>query len=113
MYVYDVYMFMKYVYNKALTSYKYNGVYLNALGNNHKYAIHIRTPFTVAPWQYYSSSFLLKNKWTKVTLPFADFKKSNFYQPKSLLYHQIKTIGIVAAFDDFYADIAISEIGFY
>ena len=36
-----------------------------------------------------------------------------FYQPKSLLFHQIKTVGIVAAFDDFYADIAVSKIAFY
>ena len=96
-----------------LSSNYYRGVYLNAFGNNYKYAIHIRTPFTIAPWQYYSSSFLLKNKWAEIKLPFVNFRKSNFYQPKNLLFHQIKTIGIVAAFDDFYADIAVSEIGFY
>ena len=96
-----------------LLSFKYAGVYLNAFGNNHQYAIHIRTPLTIAPWQYYTSSFLLKDQWTDIKLPFVNFKKSNFYQPKSLLFHQIKTVGIVAAFDDFYADIAVSEIGFY
>ena len=97
----------------SIASFDYKGIYLNAFGNNHKYAIHIRTPFTIAPWQYYSSSFMLPNKWVNIQLPFSDFKKSNFYQPRSLLYQQIKTIGIVAAFDDFYADIAMSEIGFY
>ena len=96
-----------------LPSFKYTGVYLNAFGNNHKYAIHIRTPYTIAPWQYYTSNFLLKDQWTDIKLPFVNFKKSNFYQPKSLQYHQIKTVGIVAAFDDFYADIAVSKIGFY
>tara|TARA_B100001123_G_C15121633_1_gene951588 strand:- start:60 stop:560 length:501 start_codon:yes stop_codon:yes gene_type:complete len=96
-----------------LQSHDYTGVYLNAFGNNHKYAIHIRTSFTVAPWQYYASSFFLKDEWTEIKLPFSNFKKSNFYQPRSLLYQQIKTVGIVAAFDDFYADIAVSEIGFY
>jgi len=40
-------------------------------------------------------------------------RKMEFYQPKSLLFHQIKTVGILAAFDDFYADISVSEIGFY
>ena len=40
-------------------------------------------------------------------------EKWNFYQPKSLLFHQIKTISIVAAFDDFYTDIAVSKIEFY
>ena len=82
-------------------------------GKNYQYAIHIRTPSTIAPWQYYTSSFLLKDQWTDIKLPFVNFKTSNFYQPKSLLFHQIKTLAIVAAFDDFYADIAVSEIGFY
>jgi len=99
--------------NSSLPSYDYTGVYLNAFGNNHKYAIHLRTSFTIAPWQYYASSFFLTNKWTEIKLPFPDFKKSNFYQPSSLLYHQIKTIGIIAAFDNFHSDIAVSEIGFY
>ena len=31
----------------------------------------------------------------------------------SLLYHQIKTVDIVAAFYNFYADIAVNEIVFY
>ena len=96
-----------------LSSHDYRGVYLNAFGNNYKYAIHIRTPLTIAPWQYYTSSFLLKNQWSDIKLPFVNFIKSNFYQPQSLLFHQIKTVGIVAAFEDFYADIAVSEIGFY
>ena len=91
----------------------YRGVYLNAFGNNHNYSIHIRTSFTVAPWQYYAANFFLSNQWPEIKLTFLKFKKSNFYQPKNLLFHQIKTIGIVAAFDDFYADIAVAEIGFY
>ena len=99
--------------NPSLSSNDYKGVYINAFGNNHKYAIHLRTPFTIAPWQYYASSFVLKDQWTEIKLPLVNFKQSNFYQPKSLLFHQIKTIGIVAAFDDFYSDIAFSEIGFY
>ena len=99
--------------NPSLPSYDYTYVYLNAFGNNHKYAIHLRAPFTIASWQYHASSFFLPDQWTEIKLPFANFKKSNFYQPRSVLYHQIKMIGIVAAFDDFYADIAVSEIGFY
>ena len=96
-----------------IPSHKYNGVYLNALGNNLKYSIHIRTPYTKLPWQYYSSKFLATNDWRKIDLPFINFRKSNFYQPKQFDYHNIKTLGIVAAFDNFKADLSISEIGFY
>ena len=44
---------------------------------------------------------------------FKDFKKSNFYQPKNLVNQEIKTIGLVAGFDDFQADICLAEIGLY
>ena len=54
-----------------------------------------------------------KNKWEKIKLPFNNFKKSNFYQPKQFNYHKIRTIGIVAGFENFKSDISVSEIGFY
>ena len=82
-------------------------------GNNLKYAVHIRTPYTKLPWQYYNAKFLAKNKWEKISLSFMNFKKSNFYQPKQFNYHKIKTIGVVAGFNNFKADISVSEIGFY
>ena len=92
---------------------KYTGIYLITFGNNLKYAIHIRTPYTMLPWQYYSSKFLAKNKWEKIELPFNNFGQSNFYQPNKFNYNKIRTIGIVAVFDDFKADISICEVGFY
>tara|TARA_B100000029_G_scaffold110214_5_gene102011 strand:+ start:13912 stop:14412 length:501 start_codon:yes stop_codon:yes gene_type:complete len=91
----------------------YTGIYIEAYGNNLKYAIHIRTPYTVLPWQYYSSKFLAKKKWERTELPFDNFGQSNFYQPNKFNYNKIRTIGIVAGFDDFKADISICEVGFY
>ena len=91
----------------------YTGIYLNAYGNNLKYSLHIRTSYTKLPWQYYSSKFIAKNKWKKIELPFNNFGQSNFYQPEKLHYSKIKTIGIVAGFEDFKADISVSKIGFY
>ena len=32
-----------------------------AKGNDEKYYIHLRTTFTVLPWQYYQSSFFVEN----------------------------------------------------
>ncbi len=91
----------------------YTGIYIETYGNNLKYAIHLRTPYTMLPWQYYSSKFLTKNKWEKIKLPFDNFGQSNFYQPKKFQYKKIKTVGIVAGFNNFQADISVSEIGFY
>tara|TARA_Y100000768_G_C23589692_1_gene500989 strand:- start:234 stop:593 length:360 start_codon:yes stop_codon:yes gene_type:complete len=92
---------------------KFNGIYIKIFGNNKKYNLFIRTGLTLAPWQYYSFSFFSPDEWIEVKAPFDEFKKSNFYQPKKLLNQKIKSIGLVAAFNDFKSDICLSEIGFY
>ncbi len=99
--------------NSDIPDKNYNGIYLETYGNNLKYAVHIRTAYTKLPWQYYSSKFIAKNKWEEIKLPFSNFGQSNFYQPNKFNYNNIKTIGIVAGFDNFKADISVSEIGFY
>lgn len=96
-----------------ISSENYIGVYIKIYGNDKRYAVHIRTPYTLAPWQYYSSNFIAKNEWKEVTLPFSNFKKSNVLQPNQMFNHKIKSLGIVAAFDNFTADLCISEVGFY
>ena len=99
--------------NPSIPSNDYTGIYIKVYGNNLKYSIHLRTSYTKLPWQYYSSKFIAKNKWSKIELPFNNFGQSNFYQPKKFHYRKIKTLGIVAGFNNFQADISISEIGFY
>jgi len=92
---------------------EYKGVYIKIYGNEKKYNLHLRTGLTFAPWQYYSFTFYSKKNWKIIKAPFSEFKKSNFYQPKSILGQNIKFIGLVAGFDDFKSDICLSEIGFY
>ena len=67
----------------------------------------------MAPWQYYKFSFKTNSEWGEIRAPFNEFKKSNAYQPANLIGQKIKTIGLVAGFRDFQADICLSEIGFY
>ncbi len=97
----------------SVSTKEYNGIYLKVLGNKENYSIHVRTALTVAPWQYYKFNFTTKNQWGEVKAPFSKFKKSNIYQPSDLVGQKIKSIGIVAGFKDFSADICLSEIGFY
>ena len=92
---------------------KFKGIYIKVFGNNKKYNLFLRTGLTLAPWQYYGFSFFSSDQWIIIKTPFKEFKKSNFYQPKKLLNQKIKSIGLVAAFDDFKSDICMSEIGFY
>ena len=96
-----------------LDSKKYDGIYFNVYGNNNKYSLHLRSNLTFAPWQFYSYSFFAPKKWIKIKAPLKDFKKSNFYQPKNIRGQNIKSVGLVAGFDDFRSDICLSEIGFY
>ena len=92
---------------------KFKGIYIKVFGNDKNYNLHLRTGITLAPWQYYGYSFFSPSEWVVIKAPFTEFKKSNFYQPKNLLNQKIKSIGLVAAFDDFKSDICFSEIGFY
>ena len=92
---------------------EYNGVFAYVYGNNKNYNIFIRTPLTVAPWQYYSYKFSAPNKWIEIRAPFSKFKKSNFYQPKDLSNQKLKSIALVAAFEDFNSDICLAKIGLY
>ena len=70
--------------NPEINSKEYDGVYVNVYGNEKNYNLHLRTGLTLAPWQYYSYTFATKKNWTKIIAPFEQFKKSNFYQPKSI-----------------------------
>ena len=91
----------------------YEGIYIKVYGNEKNYNLHLRTSFTLAPWQYYSYTFTTTKNWIEIRAPFERFKKSNFYQPKSILGQNIKSVGLVAGFDNFKSDICLSEIGFY
>jgi hypothetical protein len=99
--------------NPEINSKDYEGVYVKVYGNEKNYNLHLRTGLTLAPWQYYSYTFTTTKNWIEIRAPFEQFKKSNFYQPKSIVGQNIKSVGLVAGFDDFKSDICLSEIGFY
>ena len=99
--------------NPEINSKDYIGVYIKVYGNEKKYNLHLRTGLTLAPWQYYSYTFTTTKNWIEIRAPFEQFKKSNFYQPKSIVGQNIKSVGLVAGFYDFKSDICLSEIGFY
>ena len=97
----------------AINSKDYEGLYVKVYGNAKNSNLHLRTGLTLAPWQYYSYTFVTTKNWSEIRAPFEKFKKSNFYQPNSILGQNIKSVGLVAGFDDFKSDICLSEIGFY
>ena len=91
----------------------YEGLRLLVRGNGEVYNIHIRTGMTFMPWQYYSVEFKTSPNWNEVIIPFSNFKRSNFYQPRSFKSKDIATLGIVAYGRDYEADIDLAKIEFY
>ena len=83
-----------------------------AKGNNEKYFIHLRTNFTLLPWQYYQYSFTVKKKFKNFILPIRNFKKSGFLLPDKIKQKNIKSIGIVAFGRDHKAELTVKEINF-
>ena len=99
--------------NPKINADDYEGVIIKVYGNQKNYNLHLRTEFTLAPWQYYSYTFNAPKSWTEIRAPFNEFKKSNFYQPKNLNGQKIKSIALVAAFKDFVSDVCLSDFGFF
>ena len=91
----------------------YKGIYIKVYGNEKDYSIHLRTGLTFAPWQYYSYKFYSPKNWIEIRAPFKEFKKSNFYQPNNIIGQKIKSIGLVAGFNNFKSDLCLGEIGFF
>jgi hypothetical protein len=91
----------------------YKGLRIQVRGNNEEYALHIRTKYLFLPWQYYQSTFIAKDEWKIIELPFKSFKKSNFYQPSDVSSIDIQTIGVVAIGRNFQANIDLRYIELY
>ena len=83
-----------------------------AKGNDEKYFIHLRTAFTVLPWQYYQSSFVVENNFKSFVLPLNNFKRSGYLLPTRINPNNIKSIGIVAFGKDYNAELIVKEISF-
>ena len=99
---------------------KLNNVNLNqvknltvqAKGNNEKYFVHLRTTFTILPWQYYQSSFVVGNNFKNFVLPIKNFKRSGYLLPKEINPNNIKSVAIVAFGKDHRAELIVKEISF-
>ena len=96
-----------------LTVKNISGVYLNVKGNGEKYFVHIRTKWTVLPWQYYQAAFDTSDQWRETRLSIGEFKGSSWLLPKNISGQDIRSIGIVAFGRDHVADISVREVGFF
>ena len=105
--------FIQFRANVKIEDLPYKGLKIKTRGNGEEYFIHIRTPKTRLPWNYYASSFTASSEWESIKVPFDSFKKSGLIVPRKFRASDIKSIGIVAFGKDFYADIDLASIELY
>ena len=69
---------------------------LNARGNNSDYFVHLRTSFTLLPWQYYQAKFSVSDEWKFYNLDLKNFQRSGLLLPKEINPKLIKSLALVA-----------------
>ena len=89
------------------------GITLTVRGNGEEYLLHVRTPGTVLPWQYYQASFTTTPDWKEILIPFDSFKPSGRTFRASLRPQSARSIGVVAYGRDYDADVSVASVGFY
>ncbi len=102
--------FIQFRSNFSFENQGFKGLRIKAKGFPSEYYVHIRTKFLFLPWQFYSSSFEVLEKWQTYEILFDDFKKSNFYQPSKFNSSEIESIGFVAFGKNFNPQLDIIEV---
>jgi len=90
---------------------QYQGIRVSVRGNNSRYYIHLRSLQTQRPWQYYAADFQTTEEWRTIEIPFSSFKPENLQE--ILNKTELLRIAVVAAWQDFTADVAVSRLEFY
>ena len=96
-----------------LTDKKIKGIKFKCKGNNTDYFIHIRTNFTLLPWQYYQAKFFVNSNWQDIQIDLSNFSGSGILLPKTIKPKHIKSIAIVAFGKKHRVNLDVSDIAFY
>ncbi len=92
---------------------KFKGIKFKCRGNNTDYFIHIRTSFTLLPWQYYQGKFSTNTNWQEIRLSLSEFSGSGALLPKNIKSKHIKSVAIVAFGKKHRVNLDVSNIAFY
>jgi hypothetical protein len=89
------------------------GIILNVRGNTQPYYLHIRTKWTVLPWQLYQAEFDTSQDWQEVRIPFEAFAPYGGLLRQSFKKSDVRSIAVVAFGRDYDADLFVRAIGVY
>lgn len=93
---------------------EYEGIRLRVRGKPGSYYVFANSAKTRFPWQYFEHPLPVTEEWQTVEIPFAGFEAKNFMLGGGKLdSHKLKSIGIVAAFEEFEVDIMVSHAELY
>ena len=98
---------------KNLKNQSFKGIKINSRGNDKEYFIHIRTKFTLLPWQYYQGKFSVNSEWQEIKINFSEFKRSGLLLPKNVKAQHILSVALVAFGKKHRVNLDVSEIAFY
>ena len=91
----------------------YQGIMLTVRGNGEEYFLHLRSFWTLLPWQYYQAGFKTDSDWQDVAIPFSAFKPSSKVLPSSIFAKDINSLGVVAFGRNHEASVTITDIRLY
>ncbi len=89
------------------------GVRLIVRGNSQRYFVHLRTGWTLLPWQYYQAEFEVTESWNEVRLPLDAFAASGALLRSVPRPGSLTSVAVVAYGRDHDALIDVREVGFY
>ena len=98
---------------KGLKNKNFKGIKINSRGNDKEYFIHIRTKFTLLPWQYYQGKFSVNSEWQEIKINLSEFKRSGVLLPQYIKPQHILSVALVAFGKKHRVNLEVSEIAFY
>jgi len=90
-----------------------SGIILSVRGNGQPYNLHIRTKWTVLPWQLYQAKFETSKAWQEVRIPFESFAPYGGLLRQTFKVSDVRSVAVVAFGRDYDADLSVRTIGVY
>jgi len=92
----------------SLDASRFDGVEITARGTPGAYYLHLRTPDSSRPWQYYRARLPVSAAWTTRTVPFGDFEGKSI--PGRPDFSRLRSIAVVAYGEAFEAEIEVARL---
>ncbi len=89
------------------------GIILEVRGNSQPYYLHLRTKWTVLPWQLYQARFDTSGAWQELRIPFEAFAPYGGLLRQSFKISEVRSVAVVAFGRDYDADLSVRAIGVY